>query len=258
MKQVILPLIFAASIFSSCSTSQKLNTIDEEMMALKNQVIALREENTSLSRKVSESEKQIGQLQTENALYKQEAENYRKAKDAVVRNMEAQNNMFENQMDSLRGIKQKAVQALNLFQHSGTEVKYRNGMIYISMDNLLMYSSGSIKVNEAGKKALSTIANLLKEYPQMNLIIVGNADSIKPKKGYNDNWSLSTERANSIVRLLQNQYGVDPTRLIAAGKSEYHPVASNGTAEGRARNRGSYIILNPNLNTLWILSQKYP
>ena len=75
MKQVILPLIFAASIFSSCSTSQKLNAIDEEMMALKSQAVALHEENTSLSRKVSESEKQIGQLQTENALYKQEAEN---------------------------------------------------------------------------------------------------------------------------------------------------------------------------------------
>jgi predicted RNase H-like nuclease (RuvC/YqgF family) len=103
MKQVILPLIFAASIFSSCRTSQKLNTIDEEMMTLKSQVIALHEENTSLSRKVSESEKQIEQLQTENALYKREAENYRKAKDAIARNMEAKNNMFGNKLDSLRG-----------------------------------------------------------------------------------------------------------------------------------------------------------
>jgi chemotaxis protein MotB len=121
-----------------------------------------------------------------------------------------------------------------------------------------MFPSGSARINEGGKKALSVIADILMEYPLVNAIIVGNADSMKVVKGYRDNWSLSTERANAIVRTLRDMYGVDPARLTAAGKSEYHPIASNATPEGRAKNRNSYIIINPDLSRIWILSQKYP
>jgi len=111
-----------------------------------------------------------------------------------------------------------------------------------------MYKSGSSKVNDEGKKALSNLAAVLNEYPKLKVIVLGHTDDKKFKKG-SDNWTLSTERANGIVRVLTD-LNVDPNRLTSGGQGKYNPVADNSTDEGRAQNRRTEIILNPDMTAL--------
>ena len=119
------------------------------------------------------------------------------------------------------------------------------------MQDQLMFPSGSAKLNDPGRQALSVIADALAEYKHLTVYVVGNTDTVKVIKGFKDNWSLSTERANSIVRVMRDSYGVDPTRLLSGGRSKYNPIADNGTKEGRALNRRIQIVLNPDLAKLW-------
>ena len=258
MKQTTVLLLFTLLFFSSCGPRRNLNAANKQIQTLNKEVTELNQQNVSLNLKLSDDDKLISQLREENTRYSRENEDCRRSRDAIAQRMEDLNRILEQQGNSLQAIRKKAIDALGAFHDAGIEVKYRNGLVYVSMQDQLMFPSGGTRINEDGKKALSVIADILMEYPQVSAIIVGNTDSMKVVKGYRDNWSLSTERANAIVRTLRDIYGVDPARLTAAGKSEYHPVASNVTPEGRAKNRNTYIIINPDLSRLWILSQKYP
>jgi chemotaxis protein MotB len=258
MKQTTIPLLFILLLFSSCGPGKNLNAANEQIQIQNKAITELNQQNAILNAKLSDDEKLISQLKEENARYMSENEDCRRSRDAIAQRMEDLNRTLEQQSNSLQAIRKKAIDALGEFHDAGIEVKYRNGMVYVSMQDQLMFPSGSARINEGGKRALSVIADILMEYPQVSAIIVGNTDSMKVVKGYRDNWSLSTERANAIVRTLRDMYKVDPSRLTAAGKSEFHPIASNATPEGRAKNRNTYIIINPDLSRIWILSQKYP
>ena len=124
------------------------------------------------------------------------------------------------------------------------------------MEDKLLYKSGSAVLGEDGKTALENIAAALNEYPDLKVVVVGHTDDKKFKNSNSDNLSLSTERANSVVRVLRDSYHVDPTRLTAAGKGKYSPVADNTTEEGRAKNRRTEIILRPDFMKLWESVQK--
>ena len=119
------------------------------------------------------------------------------------------------------------------------------------MEDKLLYKSGSAVLGEEGKKALGNIASALNQYPDLKVVVMGNTDDQKFKNSNTDNLSLSTERANAVVRVLRDSYQVDPVRLTAAGKGKYAPVADNTSPEGRAKNRRTEIILRPDLVKLW-------
>ena len=107
----------------------------------------------------------------------------------------------------------------------------------MSLPEALLFAQGSATLVKEFKEALSPLASVLNNYPRVQIYVVGNTDSLKIHNArFADNWSLSTERANSIVRVLRDKYNVDPTRLLAGGRSKYNPVADNGTKEGRAMN----------------------
>ena len=105
-------------------------------------------------------------------------------------------------------------------------------------------------MGEAGKNALGSLASALNDYPNLKVIVMGHTDDVHVK-GKADNLSLSTERANGVLRILRDSYNVDPTRLTAAGQGKYNPVADNSTEEGRAKNRRTDIILNPDMERIW-------
>ena len=108
----------------------------------------------------------------------------------------------------------------------------------------LLFSSGSATLNSTSKSALSPLASVWNDYPKVQIYVVGHTYTLKIHNArFFDNWSLSTERANSIVPLLKTDYGVDPARLLAGGRSKYSPVASNDTADGRANNRRVEIVI---------------
>jgi chemotaxis protein MotB len=118
------------------------------------------------------------------------------------------------------------------------------------MEDKLFYKSGSARFDKTGIEALSKISSVMTDYPDVKIIVVGNTDNVPVKQG-TDNWTLSTERANSVVRVLRDVYKIDPARLAAAGRGVFNPVADNTTAEGRAKNRRIDIIFNPDMDMVW-------
>jgi len=130
-----------------------------------------------------------------------------------------------------------------------TEVK--DGKVYVLMSDKLMFQSGKANVEPKGKEALEVLARVLKKNEEFQISVEGHTDNVPIKTSkYADNWDLSVARATSMVRLLQDDHSINPQRLTAAGKGEYEPKASNDTAEGRAKNRRTEIILSPDLSAV--------
>jgi chemotaxis protein MotB len=141
--------------------------------------------------------------------------------------------------------------ALLGFNSDELSVEIKNGKVYVSMSDKLLFQSGSSAVEEKGRDALKLLAGVLDKNSDIDILIEGHTDNVPIKTAvYKDNWDLSVARATSIVRILTNDYKIVPTRLTASGKGEFFPKADNDTAEGRARNRRTEIILSPKLDEL--------
>ncbi|MCE5348157.1 MAG: OmpA family protein [Bacteroidales bacterium] len=141
--------------------------------------------------------------------------------------------------------------ALLGFNPDELSVEIKNGKVYVSMSDKLLFKSGSSAVEEKGKGALKLLGGVLDKNPDIDILVEGHTDNVPIKTPvYKDNWDLSVARATSIVRILTNDYKIDPTRLTASGKGEFFPKASNETAEGRATNRRTEIILSPKLDEI--------
>lgn len=136
-------------------------------------------------------------------------------------------------------------------------IKVEKGVVYVDISDKLLFKSGSYDVNERAKEVLGKVAKVLKAQPDIEFQVEGHTDTVPIKGGaLVDNWDLSVKRATTIVRLLQDTYGLDPKRMTAAGRSEYIPVADNGTAEGRAANRRTRIVILPQLDQFFKLLER--
>ncbi len=141
--------------------------------------------------------------------------------------------------------------ALLGFKSDELSVEMKNGKVYISMSDKLLFASGSTVVEDKGVQALKLLADVLNKNNEIGILIEGHTDNIPIKNAvYKDNWDLSVARATSIVRILVNDYKVSPGRLTASGKGEFSPRVDNSTPEGRAKNRRTDIILSPNLDEI--------
>jgi chemotaxis protein MotB len=158
----------------------------------------------------------------------------------------------------MNALKNSLSRALTNFEGKGLTVEQRDGKVYVSMENKLLFSSGSWSVGAEGKKAVAQLGSVLAENPDIAVLIEGHTDDV-PYNGsgqLTDNWDLSTKRATAIVQLLRQNSDIDPQNLTAAGRGEYAPVASNDTAEGRAKNRRIEVILTPKLDEINKLLQE--
>lgn len=149
----------------------------------------------------------------------------------------------------LRALRDKVNQALLGFSATDLQVTEKNGKVYVSLSQNLLFPSGSKTINSSGRSALSKVSEVLKANPDINITVEGHTDS---DGDANFNWDLSVGRATSIVKELTKN-GVDPKRITASGRGEYFPVATNDTAGGKAQNRRTEIILEPNLDALYEL-----
>ncbi|MDN3595666.1 OmpA/MotB family protein [Zunongwangia endophytica] len=150
----------------------------------------------------------------------------------------------------MNALKEAVSKALTDFEGKGLTVEQRDGKVYVSMENKLLFSSGSWAVNTDGRKAVNQLGNVLAQNPDISVLIEGHTDNV-PYGGngaLKDNWDLSTKRATAIVQILRENNSIDPQNLTAAGRGEYAPVASNDTAEGKAKNRRIEVILTPKLD----------
>ncbi len=152
-------------------------------------------------------------------------------------------------------LRNKLQQALLGFQNSGLTVDIRNGKVYVSLADKLLFPSGSIVINENGKTALKQFAAVLNKEPDINIAVEGHTDNKKVNNlgQIKDNWDLSVLRATSVTRYLTEVENVDPQRLTATGKSQYQPIDPGTTPEDLAKNRRIEIVLSPKLDELYNL-----
>lgn len=226
-----------ASELRKSQSDYKALTADYERLSATSD-IQLSKLNSDLKLKSKELEKKEKLLQErEKAL--QEMQSIISRQDSIVNNL---NNIVKN--------------ALLGFNPDELTVEMKNGKVYVSMSDKLLFKSGSAEVEKKGTEALKKLSEVLNKNNDIDILIEGHTDNVPIKTPvYKDNWDLSAARATSVVRLLTNENKIDAKRLTASGKGEFFPVASNETSEGKAKNRRTEIILSPKLDELFKLIQ---
>lgn len=225
----------------------KYNNLEESYQALSDQsskkLNEQAQKNQELLAKLEEKEKILAAESTR-------LTNLQKELNQRAAQIEELQQLIKKKETEMEQLKNAISNALLNFEGKGLTVEYKNGKIYVSMENKLLFNSGSWAVGTEGKKAVEQLASVLSENKDINVLIEGHTDNV-PYTGTTiiDNWDLSVKRATAIVRILESK-GVNPTQITAAGRSEYIPVATNETTEGKAKNRRIEIILTPNLDEI--------
>ncbi|MCH1453765.1 MAG: OmpA family protein [Flavobacteriaceae bacterium] len=214
---------------------QKLEQMESSLDLLKlNSETALQEritENEALLEKIAERENELA--------------------DRMARVDELEG-LIARQQEAMRTLKEKLSDALLNFEDKGLTVEARDGKVYVSMENKLLFQSGSWTVENEGQRAIDGLGSVLADNPDIAVLIEGHTDNVPysgkgPLKG---NWDLSTKRATAIVNQLLENPNILPQNLTAAGRGQYLPIAPNTTREGRAANRRIEVVLSPQLDEI--------
>jgi chemotaxis protein MotB len=193
-------------------------------------------------------------LQLKSEELNNKSEELRSKENLLVERERALNDMRQviNRQDSItRRLNDVLRNAMLGFNPDELSVEIKNGKVYVSMSDRLLFKSGSAAVEAKGKDAIKVLADVLDKNPDIEILVEGHTDNVPIKTAvFKDNWDLSVARATSIVRILTDDHKITPTRVTASGKGEYLPRAGNETAEGRALNRRTEIILSPRLDEI--------
>lgn len=253
--RLIIPIaVLSAVLISSCGANKKLQQAQTDLQSAQNEIKQLEEKNAALNNNVEALKKDVAAIDNRNKALTSEFNTYKRTCEENEEKLSVLREVLIDEAENLERLEEILDSALADFSERGVEVYNKNGLLYVSLPDDLMYKSGSAKLDVRGKEALGLLSNVLNQYPKLRVIVLGNTDDVTVKKG--DNWTLSTERANGVVRTLRDTYKVDPNRLTSAGKGKYNPIADNSTPEGRAKNRRTDIILNPDIDRLWSAIKK--
>jgi chemotaxis protein MotB len=168
--------------------------------------------------------------------------------------------ILDGQKQIVQDLKSKVSEALLGFENNGLTVTMKNGKVYVSLDEKLLFKSASWDIDANGRNALRKLAGVLERNPGIQVTIEGHTDNVPYNPGsgqLKDNWDLSVKRATTVVRVLLEGSKIDPKRLTASGRSEYLPVDDRNTADARQKNRRTEIVLTPDLTELYRLIDKY-
>lgn len=166
----------------------------------------------------------------------------------------------KSKSDSLNiALSNRLTRSLTTDEMKEVDVKVLKGVVYISLADNMLFKSGSYEVNSRAMETLSKIAKILKDYKDFDVLVEGNTDNVPiSKTNIRNNWDLSALRASSIVQVLQNNFGIDPKRMSAAGRGEFNPISDNDSELGKQRNRRTEIIITPKLDEFMDLIDKAP
>jgi chemotaxis protein MotB len=270
MKKLIyntLILLTTVSLLGSCVSNKKFRASQSKLQSLQTDSVRLaarvndlqagmeqlRGQINTLNQTVSDLSNKTGQLSNDAANKQSQLNKSQQELADQQKRLEQLQSLMDRQKRATAEIKKKMADALVGFNSNELSVAIKNGKVYVSLQENLLFPSGSAVVNPKGKEALGKLAEVLNTNPDITVDIEGHTDSIPIRGKYKDNWDLSTARAGSIVRILTIDYKVDPVRVIASGHSQYDPVQTNSTADGRAMNRRTEIILSPKLDELFKL-----
>jgi len=223
-------------------TYDSLRAKKQSLEKLKTSLELLKENSESALRvRISENEKLMERIS--------ERENQLADKITRVDDLER---LISQQKELMQGLKEKLSNALLNYEGKGLSVEAREGKVYVSMENKLLFQSGSWDVETEGKSALASLGEVLTDNPDISILIEGHTDNVPftGRGSIKGNWDLSTKRATSIVNILLENPEILPQNLTAAGRGEYLPIAPNSTREGRSANRRIEVILSPQLDKI--------
>jgi len=245
-------------LFTSCGPSKKLMVSEAKADKLqKDNANALNQLNVC-NAQVQNLNKEIASLQNEYASSQKDLKDLSNESKMTIsdqaRRLRNLQNMIQSQKDVMTRLKNSIADALMNYKADELSVYIKDGNVYVSLEEKLLFKSGSDVVDPKGKEALKSLAMVLNNTKDITVMIEGHTDNVPIKtKLFEDNWDLSTARATSILRILTKDYGFDPNRITASGKGQFHPIKTNDTVEGRAANRRTEIILSPDLNEIYKL-----
>ena len=239
------------------SATVKLNTCLEEQAANDAQLQTLKQQNDFLKSNNQELINNMGDLTT---LTTKGAENLEKSleslreKDLMISNLRdavtRRDSVNLALVQSLKGV-------LGNLEDDDIEVSVEKGVVFVSISDKLLFRSGSYRITEAAKRILGKVAKVVNNKPDFEFLVEGHTDNVPFRSGVlEDNWDLSAKRATAVVRVLQNDFKVDPKRMTAAGRSYYVPLVSNSTAANRAKNRRTRIVVLPKLDQFYSMIEE--
>jgi len=273
MKKLVVLLVGVSVMLSSCVSQKKYTELEDnfskksqEVVDVKADLMKCRIENEG---KVSALEQRITDLQKDKErtleyvdnltiLSKSASDNIKETllqmgrKDEYIQHIQK----ALTRKDSINlalGFKLKSV-LKDGFNDEDIQVDIEKTVVYISIADKLLFKSGSATISSRAKVVLGKVAEVIAAQPNLEVMVEGYTDN-KPIStvGIKDNWDLSVKRATAVIRVLQNDFNIEPSRLVAAGRSEFMPLESNDTVEGRARNRRTRIVLMPKLDQFFEL-----
>lgn len=229
------------------AATRKNGDLQKENDNLKDQVAFLKENNTQA----------LKQLQDLSVISASQAESIKKSldnigsKDVYIQGLQS----AISRRDSLNMVLVMNLKgAIGNLDDEDINIKVDKGVVYIDISDKLLFKSGRYEVTPQAKTVLGKVAQVLKNQPDIEFMVEGHTDNVPYRSGVLlDNWDLSVKRATSVVRILQNEYALDPSKMAAAGRSEYKPLTDNATAEGRATNRRTRIVILPQLDQFFQL-----
>ncbi len=164
---------------------------------------------------------------------------------------------IDEQNEKMKGLLAKIQAALQQYNQEDLSIEIREGKVFVGLSDQLLFKSGSVKLEKDAFSVLESLAEVLKMHPELDIIVEGHTDNVPVKsKNMKDNWDLSVMRATTVVRLLTSEYELNPSQVTAAGKGEFEPKASNETKEGKAQNRRTEIIIEPQLTEVLNMIQE--
>ena len=233
------------------ATKKNLDNLKSSYAALE------KDSNDALDANIKKNRELLAQLEAKEKALAAEQERLNKLKkdlEASSSRLADLEKMIADKEALMNKLKETLSKSLKAFEGKGLTVENRNGKVYVSMENKLLFESGSWTVGAEGKKAVKLVGDVLGQNPDISVLIEGHTDNDKITGtiggGVENNWDLSTKRATAIVNILSENKAIDKRNLTAAGRGEYAPLMSNETTEGKAKNRRIEIILTPKLDEI--------
>ncbi|HLU51769.1 MAG TPA: OmpA family protein [Flavobacteriaceae bacterium] len=273
MKKIILFSGLIALTLTSCVSNKKYAELEQKQKntqdLLNTATVKLNsclEERSALQTKVNSLQSHIASLESTNQgliktigdfteLSKKGAENLEKSleslkeKDLTIRKLQdaitRRDSVNLALVQSLKG-------AVGDMDDTDIEISVEKGVVFVNISDKLLFASGSYNITTRAKEVLGKVAAVVNNKPDFEFLVEGHTDNVPiSRSGIKDNWDLSVLRATSVVRMLQDEFGVDPARMTAGGRGEYVPIANNSTAEGKAKNRRTRIVVLPKLDQFY-------
>lgn len=274
MKLKVLTVAIAALTLGSCVSSKRFNTVNKDLESTKAELASTKRTMNDYASEIGKYEAQVKALSEQNSFLRSNNQD-------LINNMDNFTTLTskgaENLEKTLESLKEKELTinklqsaitrrdsvnlalvaslkgALGNLNDQDIEINVEKGVVFVSIADKLLFQSGSYSVSAEAKRVLGKVATVVNAKPDFEFMVEGHTDNVpyKTNAEIKDNWDLSVKRATAIVRLLQNEFKVDPKRMTAAGRSYYAPLVENNSASNRARNRRTRIVVLPKLDQFY-------